>query len=123
MRHFERWVVSLVGVSLVAAACFGDVNQQSDTDAPIIQITSPSTDTVAGLVIFQANVQDAFGVDKVVFKVDGTTTFQDLTAPYQTTWNTISAGNGPHSLRVEATDINGNASATTLNVVVDNRKN
>ncbi|MEZ4456558.1 MAG: Ig-like domain-containing protein [Gemmatimonadales bacterium] len=116
---------ALVGAVIVAAlglAC-GDLGDQSDTDAPVVGITSPLADsTVAGTVSFSAQVFDGFGVAKVEFIVDGETVGEDITSPYATLWNTRSVGDGVHALRVQATDNAGNVGFASISVTVDNAK-
>ena len=109
------------GLALVGAAC--NSAPQVDTDSPVVFITSPKADsTVGGQVAFSAQVFDGFGVAKVVFKVDGVTIGEDLAAPWGVLWSTQSAGNGPHALRVEATDPAGNSGFTSIGVTVDNSR-
>lgn len=109
------------GLAIAGAAC--NSAPQADTDSPAVFITSPKADsTVSGQVSFAAQVYDGFGVAKVVFKVDGNVIGEDLTFPWGVLWSTQSAGNGPHALRVEATDPAGNSGFTSISVTVDNSR-
>ena len=114
-------IAGCVGLGLAGLACA--VPTQSDTDAPVVFITSPKADsTVGGLVSFSAQVFDGFGVAKVVFKVDGIVLFEDLAEPWGVPWSTVGAGKGPHALRVEATDFAGNTGFVSIGVTVDNSR-
>lgn len=118
----KRLLVGM-GVGLLTMAC-GSVTTQSDTDSPIVFITSPKADsTVGGAVAFTAQALDGFGVDSVVFKVDGVAIGTDLTDPFSVLWSTQAAGNGVHSLRAEAFDPSGNSGFASISVTVDNTKN
>lgn len=108
-------------LALAAAAC--GTGPQSDTDTPVVFITSPKADsTVSGQVSFAAQVYDGFGVARVVFKVDGVVVGEDVSEPWGVLWSTIGAGNGAHALRVEATDPAGNTGFTSISVTVDNSR-
>lgn len=118
-----RWFLAGV-TAMLAVGCFGDVNNQSDLDSPLLQILSPQqADTVSGLVSFQVAAQDAGGIDVVKFYADGALLTTDLRAPYQTVWNTGSASLGPHVLRAEAIDLAGNTSTESVVVVVATGRN
>ena len=124
MRRGTGWLAAMAILTFGSAACFGDVNSQTDTDSPFVDIIFPRADsTVAGLVTISATVQDAFGVDKVTFTIDGNLLFEDRLPPFQANWNTTSVGNGAHSIRVEATDPSGNKGFQNIGVLVDNRRN
>ncbi|MBM4188272.1 MAG: hypothetical protein FJ206_13300 [Gemmatimonadetes bacterium] len=123
MRGRSAWLW-LAAVATGAAGCFGDVNEQSDLDSPILRITSPRQgDTVFGLVPFQAVAQDAGGIDVVKLFADGTLLLNDFVPPYQTVWNTASVADGPHVLRAEAKDLAGNTSTESIVVVVASGRN
>jgi len=117
-------VAGLAGALVVAGVGCGGPTEAEDTDAPFVAIVSPKADsTVSGLVAFSAQVFDGFGIKAVRFQVDGQLLFEDLTEPYITNWNTLGAGNGPHTLRVEAEDFAGHTSFTSIGVTVDNQRN
>ena len=119
MRRRWSWFLA-VGLAGGVACSLGE---QVDTDAPVVTILSPQANsTVSGLVVFSAQVLDGFGVDKVRFLVDGNLLAEDQTEPYSVNWQTSGAGNGPHALRVEATDFAGNSSFTSIGVTVDNSR-
>lgn len=118
----KRWALG-IGAGLLAMAC-GNVTTQSDTDSPIVFITSPKADsTVGGTVAFSAQALDGFGVDSVVFTVDGAPVGVDITSPFGVQWNTRSYGNGVHALRATAFDPAKNTGFASISVTVDNTKN
>lgn len=117
-------VLVMAAASVALGACFGDLADQSDTDSPILAITSPrQADTVSGLVSIQADALDSGGIDVVKFFVDGTLLTTDLRAPYQTVWNTNSVTKGAHAIRVDATDLVGNSSSESIVVIVGSGTN
>lgn len=121
MRRTEIILGWLLAVGL-GGAC-GSLGEQSDTDAPIVGIIAPRAgDSVGGTVSITAQVFDGFGVAKVEFIVDGTVLGVDPIAPYAYPWNTRASGDGPHSIRVQATDLAGNVGFATIGVTVDNTR-
>jgi hypothetical protein len=93
-----------------------------DTTAPTATMTAPAAGSVSGTVTVSANASDDVGVSGVQFKLDGANLgSEDTTAPYSLTWDTRTAGNGPHTLTAVARDAAGNSgTATTVNVTVTN---
>lgn len=117
----KLFAIVVAGLGWTGAAC-GTLTQ-ADTDAPVVFIVSPKADsTVSGQVSFSAQVFDGFGVAKVVFSVDGVVLSEDVAEPWGALWGTQGAGNGPHALRVEATDFAGNVGFRSIGVTVDNSR-
>jgi hypothetical protein len=94
----------------------------ADATPPAVAITSPADGaTVSGTVNFNASASDASGIEKVRFWVDNLYLSFDASAPYSKAWDTSTWSNGAHTLKVQAVDNNGNASAiVSVNVTVDN---
>ena len=114
-------LIGCSGLALTGIAC--NSAPQADTDTPVVFITYPKADsTVGGQVSFAAQVYDGFGVAKVVFTVDGVVIGEDLTEPWGVLWTTVGSGNGPHALRVQATDPAGNTGFKSISVTVDNSR-
>jgi hypothetical protein len=121
----RKWTAlgAIVGVAAVAGMSGGcSLGTQSDGDSPILILTSPTTDTVAGSVLIAADAQDPSGINKVRFSVDAAVLFDDLTAPYQTLWQTGPATEGAHTLKAEAFDGSGNTTTVTKLVIVTGPK-
>src|SRR3989475_10710570 len=94
-----------------------------DTTPPTVSMTAPAAgSTVAGTVTVSATATDNVGVAGGQFKLDGANLAAEVTAaPYSTTWNTIPAANGSHTLTAVARDAAGNtATAAAVSVTVDN---
>jgi hypothetical protein len=94
-----------------------------DTIPPTVSITSPTPNqTVSGAFNVTATASDNVAVANVQFKLDGSNLGSPVTsAPYQISWNTIGATNGPHSLTAVATDTSNNsATSTAVPVTVNN---
>lgn len=109
---------------LVALGAFGvggcGLGTATDSFAPTVDITSPLTQVVRGRVAYSANVLDDTGVSRVIFLVDGVPLAEDTVAPYVTDWVTTNSTDGPHTLRVEAEDVDGNRSSESRSVTVNN---
>ena len=94
-----------------------------DNAPPAVSVTSPAAgSTVTGSVTITADASDNILVAGVRFFVDGVAAGgEDLAAPYSTTWNTPSAGNGTHTLTAVARDAAGNVTTSaTVSVTVLN---
>ncbi|MEO8592799.1 MAG: Ig-like domain-containing protein [Candidatus Solibacter sp.] len=78
--------------------------------APTVSMTSPAAGPVANTVTLTANATSTVGVASVQFRLDGANLGAPVTVGgpnYSTTWNTLTAGNGSHSLTAIATDTVG----------------
>ena len=107
----------IAAVVLAGAACgLGTEN----SFGPSIDIISPNTATVRGIVDFRANVVDDDGVTEVRFYADGVLLATDEVAPYFTSWTTTGLADGVHTLRVEADDESGNTASKSKSVTVSN---
>jgi chitodextrinase len=72
---------------------------------PTVNITLPADNaTVTGTVQLTAEATSSVGVSKVEFYLNGTLIGTDATAPYTATWNTTTASNGQHTLKVVVYD-------------------
>ena len=95
----------------------------ADSTPPTVAITAPApAATVGGTVAVNANASDNGTVAGVQFKVDGANLgAEDTSAPYSVSWDTFTAGNGPHTLSAVARDAAGNtAPAANVPVTVSN---
>jgi hypothetical protein len=95
---------------------------EPDTTAPVVSLTSPqSQSTVGGTITVTASATDDVAVVGLLLQVDGTPIGAELTAaPYSLTWNTVPAGNGPHTLTAVARDAAGNTAQSSVDVTVFN---
>ncbi len=106
----------------VTASFIGEVLPPTDTTAPTVSITSPSSGTTVkgASVSLVANASDDVGVSGVQFKLNGTNLGEDLsTIPYSGIWNTLGVSDGTHTLTAVARDAAGNtkvSSGITLTV-------
>ncbi len=97
-----------------------------DTSAPTVSLTAPASGaTVQGTLSVTASATDNVGVAGVQFMLDGAVLGpEDTTSPYSTSWNTLSAANGAHTLAAVARDAAGNTTtATSVTVTVANADN
>jgi hypothetical protein len=86
---------------------------------PVISITAPSATTVTGAITVTANATGALGVKTVQFQLDGANLGVAVTGAgplFSTSWNTATAGNGPHTLAAIASDYIGQATSTSISV-------
>jgi hypothetical protein len=89
-----------------------------DTTPPSVAITAPPAgSSVSGTVTIEAGATDDVGVAGVQLEVDGVNVGnEDMSPPYEATWNTSAAANGSHKLSAVARDAAGN---TTTSAEVD----
>ena len=86
-------------------------------------MTAPANNaTVSGTITVSANASDNVSVIGVQFLLDGVALgAEDTTSPYSISWNSTTAGNGPHTLSAKARDGAGNTTTSTVvNVTVSN---
>ncbi|HEX6177008.1 MAG TPA: Ig-like domain-containing protein [Thermoanaerobaculia bacterium] len=91
----------------------------ADTTPPTVAIAAPAHGaSVSSAVVVSANAADNVGVAGVRFFVDGTQIgAEDSIAPYEVSWNTLSAANGSHTLTATARDAAGNSATSTAVMV------
>ncbi len=90
-----------------------------DTAPPTVSLTAPANgQTLSGTATLSADAADSVGVVGVQFRVDGVNLgTEDTSAPYSRPWDTLTAGNGTHSLTAVARDAAGNSSTSTARTV------
>lgn len=95
---------------------------ENDMTPPTVAITGPAAGaTVAGIISVFANAWDNTRVVQGRFFVDGVRVPPILLAPsYSWNWDTTTATNGPHTLRVDVWDMFGNPASTEIPVTVAN---
>lgn len=107
------------GNTQTSAGVIVNVNNLQDTEAPSVNITAPAAGNVSGTINIIASASDNTGVAGVEFFLDGASLgAEDQSAPYSFSWNTVSAGNGNHTLTAKARDAAGN-STTSAGVIVN----
>ena len=107
----------------VQAATPVTITVDNDLTAPTVAVLNPAVGaTINGSLALTADASDNVGVAGVQFTIDGVNLGgEDLTAPYSVTWNSVTLGNGPHTIGAIARDAAGNAAtATAITVTVDN---
>jgi hypothetical protein len=89
----------------------------ADTTAPAVAWQVPSTgSTIGGLLqgsACEVSASDGRGVEKVVFKVDGTTLNTESDAPWNCIFDTTKVADGSHTVTATAYDAAGNSSSAS----------
>lgn len=109
--------------SAAVSAATAAASNGSDTQPPVVSITSPGNNqTVSGVTTIAANASDNVGVAAVQFQLDGANLGAQLTsAPYSTGWNTTQTANGSHVLTAIAADAAGNRTVSSgVTVTINN---
>lgn len=89
-----------------------------DNTPPTVSITTPSSGSVSGTVNLTASATDNVAVAGVQFKVDGVNVgSEDVTSPYNASWNSTTASNGNHTITAVARDAAGNTTTSSPVVV------
>ena len=84
-----------------------------------IAITSPANnDTVSGSITIRAAVTGNCVVDRVEFYIDGVLKGTDRSEPYSYDWDTVTAFEGPHTLRVVVYSTTGKNNDSQITVTV-----
>jgi hypothetical protein len=98
------------------------VDQEADTTAPTVSLTSPAEGTTfsgASTVTLGAIADDGFGVTRVEFYAGSTLLGTDTQPPYAATWSTVGFASGTHTLTAKAYDAAGNTATSSVSVTVD----
>ncbi|CEK19987.1 Tetratricopeptide repeat [Chthonomonas calidirosea] len=77
-------------------------------------------DHISDVTRIVAHVSSPNLITEVDFYVDGQERAKATSVPYEFLWDTIPDKEGPHTLKVTATDIDGNTASATLQLVIDN---
>lgn len=93
-----------------------------DTVPPTVTVSSPAAGaTVSGTVQVTAQADDDTAVTGVQLLLDGNPLGnEDTTAPYAVSWDTTTAGNGPHMLTARARDSVNTTTSAAVDVTVAN---
>lgn len=94
-----------------------------DFTPPTVSVTAPTSGAVVSgtAVSVSASASDNVGVVGVQFEVDGANLGSEITtAPYNTSWNTTSVGDGSHSITAVARDAAGNSTTSAAVAVTVN---
>ena len=91
----------------------------ADDEPPTISISSPTSgDTVDGLITLQAMAQDNVGVTEVQFELDGAPLGPpDGSPPYELSWDTSTASDGPHAIAAVVRDAAANETRSAAVIV------
>ena len=94
----------------------------ADTTPPTVSLTAPAAGaTVVGTVHLTANAADNVAVASVQFKVDGNNVGSpDTSAPYDVTWDTLTATNTTHTITAVASDGSNQTTSASRTVTVNN---
>lgn len=98
------------------------VTVANDSAAPTVALTNPPAGaTLSGTVTVTAAASDDLEVFGVRFTVDGVPLGgEDTVAPYEVTWTTTGAANGPHVVAAVARDAAGHETSASAAVTVAN---
>jgi hypothetical protein len=108
-------------VNAAAAVQAAKAAATSDTAAPIVNLTSPTSGaTVKGLVTVGVSASDNVGVSRVDLVVNNTKLASDTTAPYGFSWDSTKVADGNATLIAYAYDAAGNYTSSSVTVKVSN---
>ena len=86
-----------------------------------VRIVNPTNgETLHGTVTILAEVQDKEGIAQVEFFANDKLLKSFTSSPYEYTWNTYSVSDGTYTLKARATNLSGNKSSKSINVIVNN---
>jgi len=96
-------------------------NVYIDLQPPQVKIVSPTDgETLHGTVTILAEVQDNEGIAQVGFFANDTLLKSFISSPYEYAWNTYGIIDGTYTLKAKATNLSGNQSFKSINVIVNN---
>jgi len=86
-----------------------------DVTPPTVELIEPTGEKwVRGMVTVKADIKDNLKVGRAEFYVDGEMIDRRTSAPWTAAWDTSTAKNGYHALRVKAWDAAGNRAEVTV---------
>jgi len=86
-----------------------------------VRIVNPTNgETLHGTVTILAEVQDKEGIAQVEFFANDKLLKSFTSSPYEYAWNTYSVSDGTYTLKARATNLSGNKSSKSINVIVNN---
>ena len=109
-------------VNAAAAVQTAMQTQDSDSQAPSVSITSPSSgSTVAGVTAVNVSATDNVGVTRIDLYANGALIASDVTSPFGFSWDTTAQTDGSATLVAYGYDAVGNQGiSTALSVTVKN---
>lgn len=88
---------------------------------PTVVVTTPQNGAIVfGTIDIQAEASDDGGIAKVEFYIDGTLINTDTTAPYTSTWTTLTYQNGAHKIKAIGYDTSAQQTSYEIDVTVQN---
>ncbi len=93
-----------------------------DDVTPTVNIGYPTPgSTIVGGTLINASADDAgSGIDHVEFLIDGTSFYNDSSAPFEFSWNSRTVGNGTKTITVRAHDVAGLTAEDSIVVDIEN---
>ncbi len=113
-RTFGSWPASFGATTAQAVTFSMYASFISDTVPPTVAIATPTEGSVvSGVTQFTANASDESGIAGVQFKLNGNNIgSEDVTAPYELSWDSAKVLNGSYTLTATATDSAGNGTTS-----------
>ncbi len=117
MQRAGRLPVTACLLALIGFGCGGGDEGGTGVPAPTVTLTAPVNGATVGGTL--SVIATATNADRVRFLIDGVFLAEDTSAPYSVPWNTVAAGEGSHTVSVEAEGGGGTATDAVM-VTVDN---
>ena len=96
------------------------VSPPADTQQPSVIITSPVNNaTVSQVVDITVQAVDNVGIARIEFMVDNGLVSTVIASPFSFSWNTATATNGLHTIKVIAFDAANNSATSSINLTVN----
>jgi formylglycine-generating enzyme required for sulfatase activity len=115
MKTIKLLVVIVIFAIFVLFSC-SEYSASSDTESPTVVIIYPPnySEFVSGTIVnIIAEAEDNKEVDNVKLYIDGISSYEDSTEPYEYSWNTNDL-NGPHTIYAKAFDTSGNSAISDI---------
>jgi hypothetical protein len=113
--------LSLLSMAWLSSCSDDDDDASADDSKPLVSFTNLTDNgSVWNTVKAEFNVTDDNGIEKLEIYIDGTL-FKTITAaPFEVEWNTTTATEGVHTIKIVATDKSGNTAESQIAVTVKN---
>jgi len=108
------------GDSSTVTVTVDNIEDEADTTAPKVSITSPSDGaTVKKTVALRATATDDVALKSMKLYLDGTLVASGTESSISYSWNTRKATAGTHTIKAVAEDSSGNSSSTSISVKIE----
>lgn len=117
----QAQLIFVISTVFLLSSC-GDESEPVPDVPPleVILSTSANSTVVWNTAKLSVTATSGHGIDKIDLKIDGVSVGEATSSPYEFSWDTNDASDGPHTATATVTDKSGNKETTELRLTVQN---